>query len=221
MREIVLDTETTGLSPQEGHRIVEIACLELSRHVPTGQSFHAYLNPEREMPQEARAIHGLSTEFLAPFPRFGEIAEELLRFIGSDPLVIHNAEFDLAFLNAELERLGRPPLGSAIVDTLALARQRFPGAPANLSALCRRFAIDLTDREKHGAVIDCKLLAAVYLELLGGRQRGFDLAAGAGQPLAAAPAQRAPRAHAATAEELARHREMLESLVEPIWLSQE
>jgi DNA polymerase III subunit epsilon len=221
MREIVVDTETTGLDPRAGHRIVEIACLELSHHVPTGRRFHSYFNPEREVPQDATAIHGLGQEFLASHPRFGEIAEALLAFLGADPLVIHNAEFDLAFLNAELERAGRGPVRSPLVDTLALARRRFPGAPASLDALCRRFAIDLSGREKHGAEIDCALLAAVYLELLGGRQPGLDLGPSAGSLLKTSPTARPPRAHAPSAEELALHRAMLASVREPIWLEEE
>lgn len=217
MREIVLDTETTGLDPKGGHRIVEIACLELLHHIPTGRSFHRYLDPERDMPEDARAIHGLDTEFLAGQPLFSAIVEELLAFIGPDPLVIHNAEFDLAFLNAELTRLGRPPIGVAYVDTLALARRRFPGAPASLDALCRRFALDLSEREKHGAEIDCRLLAAVYVELLGGRQPGLDFALPEAAAVAASRERRAPRPHAPTAAERAAHEEMLAFLTAPLW----
>src|SRR4051795_12340611 len=222
MREIVIDTETTGLNPGDGHRIVEVACIELLHHVPTGRKFHRYVNPERDMPEEAFAVHGLSAEFLAEHPRFAEIADELLDFIGEDRVVIHNAEFDLAFLNAELARLGRPPLACSFIDTLAMSRQRFPGAPASLDALCRRFAIDLTGREKHGADIDCGLLADVYIELLGGRQpgldfvvpgmeMGIDLLAPSDRPM------RAPRPHSPTAEELAAHQAMLGLLKSPIW----
>src|SRR5436190_3862450 len=178
MREVVVDTETTGLDPQAGHRVVEIACLELVHHVATGRKFHCYVNPEREMPPDAEAVHGLTAEFLAGHPPFAAIADELVAFIGDDRLVIHNAEFDLAFLNAELARLDRPPLACAFVDTLSIARRRFPGAQASLDALCSRFAIDLTVREKDGADIDCGLLADVYIELLGGRQPGLDFVAG-------------------------------------------
>lgn len=217
MREIVLDTETTGLDPREGHRIVEIACLELLHHIPTGRSFHRYVDPERDMPEDARAVHGLDAGFLAGQPPFAALAGELLAFIGSDPLVIHNAEFDLAFLNAELARLGRPPLAVACVDTLALARRRFPGSPASLDALCRRFAIDLSGREKHGAEVDCRLLAAVYVELLGGRQPGLDFALPETAVAAASRERRAPRPHAATAEELAAHEEMLALVTRPLW----
>jgi DNA polymerase-3 subunit epsilon len=220
MREIVLDTETTGLDPNEGHRIVEIACLELLHHIPTGRSFHRYVDPGRDMPEDARAVHGLDSAFLAGQPPFAAIAEELLAFIGPDPLVIHNAEFDLAFLNAELARLGRPPIGVACVDTLALARRRFPGSPASLDALCRRFAIDLSGREKHGAEVDCRLLAAVYVELLGGRQPGLDFALPETAAAAASRERRAPRPHAPTAEELAAHEEMLALLAGPLWRTQ-
>jgi DNA polymerase-3 subunit epsilon len=223
MREIVLDTETTGLDPQDGHRIVEIAAVELVHHVPTGRVFHCYVNPEREMPEDALAVHGLTTEFLAEHRPFAAVADEFCAFVADDPLVIHNAEFDLAFLNMELGRLGRAALANTVVDTLALARRRFPGAPASLDALCRRFSIDLSDREKHGAEIDCSLLAAVYLELIGGRQPGLDFAAGmvAGGVRAAAAAAivRPPRPHFASAAELAAHREMLAGIKEPLWLA--
>lgn len=224
MREIVIDTETTGLDPLDGHRIVEIACIELVRHVPSGRKFHRYVDPERDMPADAFAVHGLTAEFLAEHKRFAEIADELLDFIGEDRVVIHNAEFDLAFLNAEFGRLGRPPLTCAFVDTLAVARQRFPGAPASLDALCRRFAIDLSAREKHGADIDCGLLAGVYLELLGGRQPALDLAAGAGDAAwdgeaAISRTPRAPRAHWPTEEELAAHQAMLAAIKSPLWLA--
>lgn len=220
MREIVLDTETTGLDPREGHRIVEIACLELVHHVPTGRDFHRYVNPERDMPADALAVHGLTAEFLAAHPPFAAIVDELLAFIGSAPLVIHNAEFDVAFLNAELGRVQIPPIAGSHIDTLALARLRFPGAPASLDALCRRFAIDLSLRVQHGARIDCDLLAAVYLELIGGREPGFDLAAPADIGVAAARIARAARPHAASAAELAAHRAMLELLTAPLWLAE-
>src|SRR5271166_6921270 len=176
MREIVLDTETTGLDPAAGHRIVEIACIELAHHIPTGREFHRYVNPGRDIPADAHAVHGLSEEFLAAHPPFEAVIDEFLMFIGADPLVIHNAEFDIAFLNAELARLQREPITSGFIDTLAMARRRFPGSPSSLDALCRRFAIDLSGRVEHGAEIDCGLLAAVYLELLGGRQPGLDFA---------------------------------------------
>jgi DNA polymerase III subunit epsilon len=218
MREIVLDTETTGLDPGEGHRIVEIACIELVHHVPTGRRFHRYVNPERDMPEEALAVHGITAEFLADQATFAAIAEELLAFIGSDRLVIHNAEFDLAFLNAELARLERDPIGCAFVDTLGLARVRFPGAPASLDALCRRFDIDLSERVEHGAEVDCGLLAAVYLELLGGRQPGLDFALPADNLAAAERIMRAPRPHAPSSDEAIAHQAMLRLITEPIWL---
>jgi DNA polymerase-3 subunit epsilon len=225
VREIVIDTETTGLDPQSGHRIVEIAAVELAHRVPTGRKFHCYVNPERDMPPDAFAVHGLSEEFLAGFSPFAAIADEFVAFIGDDPLVAHNAEFDLGFLNAELGRVGRPRLAGGFVDTLALARTRFPGAPASLDALCRRFTIDLSGREKHGAEIDCMLLAEVYIELLGGRQPGLDFVVDATAAivmpigLALGPA-RSPRPHAATEEELAAHAAMLEKMTSPLWLEQ-
>lgn len=223
MREVVIDTETTGLDPQAGHRVVEIACIELLHHVPSGRRFHCYVNPERDMPADALLVHGLTAEFLATHPTFAAVADELAAFIGDDRLVIHNAEFDLAFLNHELSRLGRPPMASPFVDTLGLARRRYPGAPASLDALCRRFAIDRSERDLHGAEIDCELLAAVYIELLGGRQPGLDFAADAGGALAAIDIvrgpPRAPRPHAPTAEELAAHQAMLAALTAPLWLA--
>lgn len=218
MREIVLDTETTGLDPGEGHRIVEIACIELVHHVPTGHKFHRYVNPERDMPEEALAVHGITAEFLANQAPFAAIADELLAFIGSDRLVIHNAEFDLAFLNAELARLQREPVSSAFVDTLGLARVRFPGAPASLDALCRRFDIDLSDRVEHGAEIDCGLLAAVYLELLGGRQPGLDFTMPANEIALTERIVRPPRPHSPSAAEVIAHQAMLRMITEPIWL---
>lgn len=225
MREIVIDTETTGLDPQDGHRIVEIACLELMHHVPTGRKFHRYVNPERDIPVDAYAVHGLSAEFLAGHPPFAAIADEFAAFIGDDRVVIHNAEFDLAFINSELTRLGRAPLACPFVDTLAVARRRFPGAPASLDALCRRYDIDLSARDKHGADIDCGLLAAVYLELLGGRQPGLDFAAGALElatdQLGAAQQRplRPARPHAPSVEELAAHQAMLAGIKAPLWLA--
>ncbi len=219
MREIVLDTETTGLDPAEGHRIVEIACIELMNHLPTGRVLHRYVNPERMVPVEALLVHGLDDAFLARHPVFAALADELLEFIGEGTLVIHNAEFDLRFLNAELKRLERAALACRFTDTLALARRRYPGAQASLDALCRRFAIDLSAREKHGARLDCELLAAVYLELVGGRQPGLDLAAdtGARGNGGIARTLRPPRPHAPSAEELAAHAAFLEKLGAPVW----
>ena len=173
MREIVLDTETTGLEPAEGHRIVEIGALELVHRVPTGEVWHSYINPERDMPLDAYRIHELSQDFLADKPRFAEIADRFLEFIGDAPLVIHNAPFDAGFLNAEFTRLGLPPIaGERLVDTLQMARRRFAGAPNSLDALCTRFEIDKSERTLHGALVDCRLLAEVYLHLTGGRQPG-------------------------------------------------
>ena len=222
MREIVVDTETTGLDPQSGHRIVEIAAIELFHHVPTGRRFHCYVNPERDMPDEAYAVHGLTAEFLADHPPFASVIDEFLAFVADDPLVIHNAEFDIAFLNAELARAGRQVLASPFVDTLSLARRRFPGAPASLDALCRRFTIDLAARDKHGAEIDCGLLAEVYVELLGGRQPGLDFTAVEASAAAFAAIEqdrpvRPPRPHAATPEELIAHRALLATLANPLW----
>jgi DNA polymerase-3 subunit epsilon len=172
MREIVLDTETTGLEPGDGHRIVEIGAVELVNHLPTGRTFHTYLNPERPMPKEAYDVHGLDDAFLRDKPRFRDVHGGLLAFLGTEaPLVIHNAAFDMRFLNAELARLGLDLLPEArAIDTAAMARRKFPGAPASLDALCRRYGIDTTARTKHGALLDSELLAEVYLELIGGRQ---------------------------------------------------
>jgi DNA polymerase-3 subunit epsilon len=171
VREIVLDTETTGLDPFQGHRVVEISCIELVNRIPTGQSFHCYLNPERDVPAEAVAIHGLSTDFLKDKPFFLEVVEELIAFIGDAPLVAHNAMFDLGFLNAELERAGKMLMPrERAVDTLLLARRKYPGAPNRLDDLCVRYGIDNSQRTKHGALLDAELLAEVYLELIGARQ---------------------------------------------------
>ena len=171
LREIALDTETTGLDPYAGHRIVEIGCVELIDHMPTDNHFHVYLNPERPMPKEAENVHGLSIEFLRDKPLFHTIADSLRSFLADSPLVIHNAAFDMKFINAEFERIGYPtyPMSQSI-DTVIMARKKFPGQPANLDALCRRFNIDLSARVKHGALLDAELLADVYLELKGGRQ---------------------------------------------------
>ena len=222
MREIILDTETTGLDPAAGDRIVEIACLELVNHLPTGRTFQRYLNPEREVSAGALEVHGLSDAFLAKQPRFADIVDELLAFIGDATLVIHNAEFDVGFLNAELARCGRPPLQGKVIDTLQMARQKFPGAQASLDALCRRFSIDNSARSKHGALLDSELLAEVYLELVGGRQVGLDLVlqssapAGSRAPLAERIA-RPPRPHAPSPEELAAHAALVAKLKDPIW----
>lgn len=177
MREIILDTETTGLDPAKGDRIVEIGAVELFNHVATGKTFHTYINPERTMPAEAQAVHGLTDAFLKDKPVFAAVAEELAAFIGDSPLIIHNASFDVAFLNAELGYVGRPQLDAArVVDTLAIARRKFPMAPVSLDALCKRFGIDASHRSKHGALLDSELLSLVYLELVGGRQISLTLA---------------------------------------------
>lgn len=171
MREIVLDTETTGLDPLNGDRLVEIGCVEMVNRITTGQVFHVYINPERDMPQEAFKVHGLSAEFLSDKPKFAELADDFLAFIGEDTLVIHNAAFDIGFLNAELERAGRPVIArDRVVDTLALARRKHPGGPNSLDVLMNRYGIDSSRRVKHGALLDSELLAEVYSELLGGRQ---------------------------------------------------
>ncbi|HEY2011075.1 MAG TPA: DNA polymerase III subunit epsilon [Rhizomicrobium sp.] len=177
MREIVFDTETTGFEPGDGHRIVEIGCVELMDHFPTGRTLQFYLNPERDVPIESQRVHGLSAEFLADKPMFAHIVEEFLEFLGDAPLVIHNASFDIKFINAELKRTGHKsiPLARA-VDTIEIAKRKFPGARYSLDELCKRFAIDLSVRTKHGALLDAQLTAEVYLELIGGRQRGLMLA---------------------------------------------
>jgi DNA polymerase-3 subunit epsilon len=181
MREIVLDTETTGFDPEQGDRIVEIGGVELWNHVPTGETYHVYINPERSMPQEAFEVHGLGDDFLADKPKFRDIAQGFLDFVQDAKLVIHNASFDMKFLNAELGWLNMPKLPwDQAIDTLAIARQRFPGSPASLDALCRRFGIDNSSRTLHGALLDSEILAEVYLELIGGRQPDFALSATSG-----------------------------------------
>jgi DNA polymerase-3 subunit epsilon len=176
MRELVLDTETTGFKPEEGDRLVEIGVVELMNQLPTGNTYHQYINPERDMPQGAFEVHGLSIEFLSDKPVFADVAQDFLDFVGNDRMIIHNAAFDMKFLNAELSWLKRPPLPmSQALDTLAIARKRFPGSPASLDALCRRFGIDNSSRTLHGALLDSEILAEVYLELIGGRQPDFAL----------------------------------------------
>ena len=195
MREIVLDTETTGFEPSEGHRIVEIGAVELLNKMPTGRTYHQYINPERAMPKEAFDVHGLGDDFLRDKPVFKAIARDFIEFVGESTMVIHNAAFDMKFLNAELTALGHPGLPmSQSLDTVAMARRKFPGAPASLDALCRRFGIDNSAREKHGALLDCELLAEVYLELIGGRQPDFVLATAAAQTAAHQRASQAGRA---------------------------
>lgn len=220
MREIVLDTETTGLSPATGDRIIEIGAVELINHVATGRIFQCYLNPDRPVPAGAVAVHGLTDAFLADKPRFAAIADDFLQFIGEDPLVIHNAEFDLGFLNAELERIGRPPLeASRAIDTLAIARKKFFGAAASLDALCRRFEVDLGERALHGALKDARLLAEVYLGLLGGRQPGLELTHA--RTLAAPTVRpgRTPLLLQPSEAEAAAHAALLDRLTNPLWRS--
>ncbi len=177
IREIVLDTETTGLSPNEGDRLVEIGCVELINHIPTGKNYHVYINPQRSMPEEAFRVHGLSEEFLADKPLFGAVAEEFLAFIGDATLVIHNAAFDIGFLNAELLRAGHKTLSNPVIDTVMVARQKHPGARVSLDALCKHYGIDNSRRTLHGALLDSEILAEVYLELIGGKQVSLALVA--------------------------------------------
>jgi len=221
MRELVLDTETTGLDPAT-HRIVEIGCIELINHMSSGETFQRYLNPERDMPSDAFDVHGLSNEFLADKALFADVADGFLDFIGDSPLIIHNARFDIGFINAELARVGRPGLESArAIDTVELARRKHPGAPANLDALCRRFGIDNSGREKHGALLDAELLAEVYLELIGGRQPALGLQRNEQQAVEQRreePVARPPREHGPSAEELADHSAFVDSLEDPLWL---
>ncbi|MFW2349562.1 DNA polymerase III subunit epsilon [Qipengyuania sp.] len=230
MREIVFDTETTGLDPKTGDRMVEIGCIELVNLVPTGAYYHAYFNPERDMPAGAEAVHGLSAAFLSDKPLFREHAAELLDFIGDAPLIAHNAGFDFGFLNAELALCALDQVcTSRMVDTVALARKRHPGAKLSLDALCTRYGIDRSHRVKHGALLDAELLAQVYVELKGGRQIGLELAAEVAaaeagpvrleQVVRPAPAgpRREPRPHRASPAELARHREFMTAIENPLW----
>ena len=238
MREIVLDTETTGLDPASGDRIVEIGCLELVNRLPTGQTYHVYINPECDMPREAEAVHGLSEKFLSDKPLFAEIADEFVAFVKGAALIIHNASFDMKFLNAELAKLGRDDLrDNEIIDTLAMARKKFPGAPASLDALCRRFGVDNSNRDLHGALIDSELLAGVYLELSGGRQPGLVFQADAAKseagqnpsPIAEALHPKQPRRRRETplaprlsAAERAAHESFLQALPQrALWLKDE
>lgn len=222
MREIVLDTETTGLDPKDGHRIVEIGCLELIDRVPTGRPFHELINPERMMDDGAFKVHGISDEMLADKPVFAGVVDAFLAFIGDDPLVIHNAAFDMKFLNWELKKAGRPPLAmDRAIDTLAIARKKFPGSPASLDALCKRFNVDTSSRNLHGALIDSRLLADVYFHLTSATQAGLTFEAGAARDSSGAVQRipRAPREHAVPEAEGEAHRAFLESSVkESIWL---
>lgn len=224
MREIVFDTETTGLSFAGGDRLVEIGCIELINRVPTGNSYHCYFNPERPMAAEAQAVHGLSDAFLADKPLFGDAAEDLLDFLADSPLVAHNASFDFGFLNGELGRCGRVTVAmERMVDTLMIARQRHPGAKHTLDALCTRFGVDRSHRVLHGALLDAELLAQVYIELTGGRQIGLTLVADTDAEtgtVVAAPTvsvARPPRVFSASDAELARHAAFLKDMVNPLW----
>lgn len=228
MREIVFDTETTGTNPAGGDRMVEIGCVELINRVETGRTFHAYFNPDRSMPSEAEAVHGLSSIFLSDKPRFGERAAELIDFIADAPLIAHNASFDFGFLNAELAACGHDPVClSRMICTLVMARSRHPGAKHSLDALCTRFGVDRSQRVKHGALLDAQLLAQVYVELTGGRQIGLGLisvpapeASGAAGPsrLPAQPPVRPARPHSASLEERQRHAQFVAALKDPLWL---
>jgi DNA polymerase-3 subunit epsilon len=226
LREIVLDTETTGLDPFDSHRIVEIGCVELVNCIPTGRTWHCHVNPERDVPYSAFEVHGLSLDFLRDKPRFAELADDMLGFIEGAMLVMHNAAFDFAFLNAEFDRLSRPLLRwDRVVDTLALARRRHPGSPCSLDALCKRYGIDLSEREKHSALLDCRLLAAVYVELVGGHQARLDFAVNGAQAamlqgnaevMRPRPTPLTPRLSAA---EIEAHRAFVASLgAEALWL---
>lgn len=230
MREIVFDTETTGLDPKTGDRLVEIGCIELFNRVPTGSTYHAYFNPQRDMPAAAEAVHGLSSAFLADKPLFPERAAELLEFLGDSPLVAHNAGFDFGFLNAELELASMEAVcTSRMVDTIAIARKKHPGAKLSLDALCTRYGIDRSHRVKHGALLDAELLAQVYVELTGGRQIGLGLAEedaateraneGAKEKVLsrATGERREPRPHTASEEELQRHATFIGKIENPLW----
>ena len=221
MREIVLDTETTGLDPKLGHRIVEIGAVELINHIPTDNTYHCYINPERNVDQGAFEVHGLSTQFLSQFETFGNVVDEFNAFIKGDPLIIHNAPFDIGFLNSELSAIGRNAIDeNRIIDTLPMARQKFPGAQVNLNALCRKYNIDNSHRDLHGALVDADLLASVYLELIGGKQPGLRLATERkkqGITESVVQKERVKRVFAVNATELEAHSRLLDSLANPIW----
>ena len=229
MREIIFDTETTGFDPATGDRMVEIGCIEMVGRVMTGQHFHAYFNPQRPMPAAAEQVHGLSDRFLSDKPAFGEKADELLEFLGDSPLVAHNASFDFGFLNHELQHCGRAPVSmDRMIDTVALARVKNPGAKLSLDALCTRYGIDRSHRVKHGALLDAELLAQLYIELTGGRQIGLGLADDVFSDKAMARMDvssvqitkiyRPARPHSASADELARHTEFIEKIKDALWL---
>jgi len=220
----VFDTETTGLDPHNGDRVIEIACIELHRDLPTGATFHALIDPERDVPDDAVRVHGITRAHLDGKPRFAEVVDGLLAFIGTSPLIAHNADFDFAFLNAELLRLGRSPLDPGRkVDTFALAKTKFPGLPNSLDALCRRFGIDLSERTSHNALLDCRLLSDVYVELTGGRQPTLlpeDEAIAAMPAFVYAPmGARTPVRIVVSAEALARHAAFIARIPNAVWLS--
>ena len=219
MREIALDTETTGFNPNNGDRIVEIGCVEMEGRIRTGNVFHVYVNPQRDMPAEAERVHGLSKEFLSDKPLFSEVADKFLVFIADSPLIIHNATFDMGFLNAELKAVGREELSmERAIDTVKIARQRFPGSPANLDALCRRFEIDLSDRTLHGALLDAELLSDVYLELMGGRQSALSLdTKSQATSDSTKPVEFAKRDFPPSEAELKAHTDFLKQLKDPLW----
>lgn len=225
MREIIFDTETTGLNPAAGDRMVEIGCIELFNRIETGRTFHAYFNPCRPMPTEAEAVHGLTDIFLSDKPHFSEKAEELLEFLGDAPLIAHNASFDFGFLNHELGLCARDPICmSRMIDTLVLARSKHPGAKHSLDALCARFGVDRSHRVKHGALLDAQLLAHVYVELTGGRQIGLSLSQvvrsteiEASTQVTARTIIRPARPHAPSDEERTRHRSFIARLANPLW----
>ena len=220
-RSVLFDTETTGLDPRGGDRVIEVACLELVRDLPTGRHFHALIDPERDVPADAVRVHGITAAQLQGKPRFAELVPALLDFLGDGPLIAHNAPFDFSFLDSEFARLGLPALAPArMIDTLALARSRFPGLPNSLDALCRRFGIDLSERTAHNALLDCRLLAQVYVELTGGRQRGLELAVaeagGAAASFALAGPRRAVLLEPSPAR-LAAHQAFIAKLKDPLW----
>jgi DNA polymerase-3 subunit epsilon len=223
IREIVLDTETTGLEFEKGDRIVDIACVELINHVPTGNTYQVYINPEREMSSEASAITGITDDMLKDKPLFREVADDFLNFVKDATLVIHNAKFDISFLNSELSRLKKPLFRlEDAVDTLQMVRQKFPGMPANLDFLCKKFDVDASERTTHGALVDCKLLAEVYINLLGGRQSSLLFENNGGETDSGAEVFQRKKYYAArffppSEEEIAAHTEFLKSIASPLW----
>lgn len=217
LREVCCDTETTGLSSKGNDRVVEIACVELIDLMPTGRTFHAYLDPQRDMPEAAFKVHGLSRDFLRGQPLFSDVAADFLEFVGNSPLVAHNAPFDVGFLNAELRRLGHEPLGNPVVDTVVLARQKFPGSKLDLNGLCRRFGIDLSRRTNHNAMLDTELLAKVYLELRGGRQHSLNTDNTIEAEVARRPFREPRRLGAASPADIASHVQFLQQVKNPLW----